>query len=408
MNLLDRFGFTDELIEQRKVYLGLTDEDVARIREAHESIHPYADRIIDRFYDYLLAHPQTAEVIRSFGVERLKELQSAYFRRLTEGTYDRDYVENRLRVGLAHQRIGLDPVWYLGAYNTYTHLVADVLREAFGDDSTRYDLTMISLTKIIHFDMSLALDAYILSAQEALKDKAFAMERLEESKQQLTDMIVHDLQNPLAGIRAFLDHLKGRPQPLSESEVEALDEARRRCSDLNAMIMNVLEIRRAEEGKLEAYLENLDLGELVRGYADEFRLVAERSGLTFDVRVPSAPLPARADQQLLRRILQNLIINGIRHATGATRITVGVEASSDGGAQVFVEDDGGGIAAEHLDLIFEPFGSAELRKRGVRVDTGLGLRFCRLAAEVQGATIRLESGHGRGTRAIITIASTTA
>ena len=74
---------------------------------------------------------------------------------------------------------------------------------------------MASLTKIVYLDMGLALDAYMLEAQRRLEEKNATLDRqnaelkhLQTARQQLSDMIVHDLQNPLAGIIAFLDLLR--------------------------------------------------------------------------------------------------------------------------------------------------------------------------------------------------------
>src|SRR5688572_33443109 len=101
--------------------------------------------------------------------------------------------------------------------------------------------------------MGLAIDAYIHAAQRTLEAANRQLKHVEAARQQLTDMIVHDLQNPLAGIEAFLKLLEPS-EHLSPSFREALQEALRRSHDLSQMILNVLHVSRAQEGKLATYI----------------------------------------------------------------------------------------------------------------------------------------------------------
>jgi signal transduction histidine kinase len=368
-------------IERRKAYLEITSDDERRLHEAHPHLVAHAKEIIDRFYEYLLSHEHTRAMIADPArLARLKELQTRYFDELTSGTYDAAYFDNRLRVGQAHNRVGLSPQWYLGAYNKYLSIVSDVLSRAFGRDYERYFQTMTSLTKIINLDMSLAIDAYHESAQQA--------------RRQLTDMIVHDLQNPLAGITAFLRHFETGPS-LNASERDALAEALRRCDDLGQMILNVLHVSRAEEGRLQTYIENVDLAELARESADSFRLAAEQDGRAIVVEAP-APVPARTDQSLMRRVILNLIRNALRHTPKGTRVVVRA-----GPGRVSVADDGPGIPTDVQPLLFERFGATRLRDAGLRVDSGLGLPFCRVATQAVGAKIEVQSDGKRGTEFVV-------
>jgi signal transduction histidine kinase len=378
MFTIGTFTLTEEEVAKRKAYLEITADDERRLREAHPHLQKHTQSIIDRFYEYLLSHETTRAMLSAPGLlERLKGLQTQYFIELTSGVYDLGYFEKRLRVGLAHQRIGLSPEWYLGAYVKYLHIASDVLSSAFGRDTERFYQSIVSLTKVIYLDMGLALDAYHFSAQGA--------------KKQLTDMIVHDLQNPLTGISTALQVLGSQSAGLTASEREALEEALRRCSDLSQMIMNVLQVSRAEAGLLPTYIENVDLSLIVREVADSFRRTAEQDGRRIELRMPPA-LPVRTDQTLVRRILQNLIRNALRHTPSGTRVTV--EGS---GARILVRDDGPGIPYEVQSKLFEPFGAAALRNANIRVDTGLGLPSCRVMARAIGAELGVESDGKSGT-----------
>ena len=377
------FILTDGEVAKRKAYLEITPKDEDRLREAHDVLKLQAKAVIDRFYEYLLAHEHTRRMLTEPGlIERLKGMQARYFGELTAGTYDLAYAENRVKVGLAHHRIGLSPEWYLGAYVKYLHIASDVLSNAYGRDYERFYQTIVSLTKIIYLDMGLALDAYHFSGREGL-------ERLQAAKKQLADMIVHDLQNPLTGIISALQTLHGYAKGRPDEEV--LEEALRRCNDLSIMIMNVLQVSRAESGELQTYVENLDLAQLARGVTEEFRRTAEREGRAIALEGP-ASLPLRTDQTLVRRILQNLVRNALRHTPKGTRVVVRV----DGRGWVSVIDDGPGIPKEIQAKLFEPFGAAALRGSGLRVDTGLGLPSCQVLAKALGAELAVESDGTRG------------
>jgi signal transduction histidine kinase len=402
-----RFNLTDEEILRRKAYLEITADDERRLREAHPHLQKHFEFIIDRFYEYLLSHEHTRVMLSAPGlIDRLKQLQSRYFQELTAGDYGRAYFENRLKVGVAHNRVGLSPEWYLGAYTKYLHLVSEVLRQEFGRDFDRFFQTLVSLTKVINLDMGLALDAYILVAQQTLAGRQAELEaanvqlrKVDAARRQLTDMIVHDLQNPLAGIAAFLKVLEPS-EHLSPSVREALQEALRRCHDLSQMILNVLQVSRAEEGKLATYIEDVDLALVASESALAFRLAAEIEGRTLVVEAPKSA-PVRTDQSLVRRILYNLIRNALRHTPKGTHVVVRVDRSGKGRMRLSVIDDGPGIAPEVRPLLFERFGAPALRQAGLRVDSGLGLAFCRSAAEAVGATIRIEAAAGGGSEFIV-------
>ncbi len=382
---------SDEEIVRRKKYLEIRPEDERRLEALHSVLERHAGEIIEKFYAYLLTHEFTKKFLETPGmIERLKKLQAEYFLRLTSGRYDREYFENRLKVGFAHERVGLAPQWYMGAYETYFRIVSEVLHREV--PAEQYHDALGSLTKIISLDIGLAIDAYIFKAHERLEETNRKLLQLDRVKRQLTEMIVHDLQNPLAGIEAFLQYVRSRGR-LEGEEVEALEEALARCGDLENMIQNVLQLRKMEEGKLELYVEDLDLRDFVPRCAAAFDLVAKQHSKALEIVVPDSGVPARTDQTILQRILYNLIRNAIKHTRKGTSIRVAVTADRE----ISVTDDGPGIPKELQPRVFEPYGSMGIRGSGMRMDTGLGLPFCRMAVEALGATLSLRSESGQGT-----------
>ena len=92
--------------------------------------------------------------------ERLLTKQREYLLSLVRRRVDERYVEERVRIGEVHERIGLDPRWYLGAYSLYFSLLAPVISEAFRERSERVSQTLVALVKLLMLDAQLAIEAY--------------------------------------------------------------------------------------------------------------------------------------------------------------------------------------------------------------------------------------------------------
>ena len=126
----------------RHAFLEITDADSILLREIHPRVMEKQALFIEAFYDHLLQFPPLQALLKDpETMARLKQTQAAYFSSLTGGDYGADYVKNRLRVGVVHQRIGLEPQWYLGAYRKYLSELVPVLRHLL---DRRYTLLVIS------------------------------------------------------------------------------------------------------------------------------------------------------------------------------------------------------------------------------------------------------------------------
>jgi signal transduction histidine kinase len=247
--------------------------------------------------------------------------------------------------------------------------------------------------------MSLAIDAYQLAAEQRLKEKADSLEKtnaelteLQTSKERLTQMVVHDLQNPLAGVTAFLQVLDKRSDHLDDEERRCVQQALIRCNDVQQLIMNILHLSQAEKGELDVLEANVDLVGLAREATETFLQVAENEGRTLAFVAEEPHIMARTDPALLIRMLHNLIRNALRHTPEGTHVEVEVKPGAH--PAIHVSDDGPGIPAAVQQHVFQPGG---LRRAGVPVDSGLGLAFCKAAADRLGIRLELTSHEGSGT-----------
>src|SRR4051812_17329724 len=107
-------------LASRRAFFSLTDADLARLASLRPLAEKITDAIVEDFYALLLSHVDTKRFFPDEAtIRRVKRTQREYFMGLFAGTCDLAYVEDRLRVGAAHERIGLSPKWYLGAYRKY-------------------------------------------------------------------------------------------------------------------------------------------------------------------------------------------------------------------------------------------------------------------------------------------------
>jgi two-component system, sensor histidine kinase and response regulator len=223
-----------------------------------------------------------------------------------------------------------------------------------------------------------------------LKRQRDDLVRLQLQKERLMAFVVHDLKNPLNAMDLFAQIL-ARDPTISEDARDSAEGIRRGARELARMISNLLDLSKAEEGKLTAKRADVDLEALVSGVTTELDLAARGREVTFEVALEGERVAA--DEDLLRRTLANLLENAMRHAPRTTAVRV--TCSRRGGAmELRVADAGAGIPAGMKELVFEPFVQLEQGEFPLsRGGHGLGLAFCRIAVEAHGGRLWIEDGN---------------
>ncbi|WP_027591123.1 EAL domain-containing protein [Pseudomonas sp. RL] len=164
--LFQRIGLDRAEIHTRIRYLDWTPADGARLNQHAEALRGFHDDFVDSLYVYLQGFEPLSRLLRDENtLRRLKGSQREYYRSLFAGPYDYRYVHERLRVGMVHERIGLEMKWYLGAYRLY---LDRLLAELFAD--SEHLPLFASLLKAVFFDISMAVDAYAATQRQALED----------------------------------------------------------------------------------------------------------------------------------------------------------------------------------------------------------------------------------------------
>lgn len=224
----------------------------------------------------------------------------------------------------------------------------------------------------------------------------------EKIKGSLMHMIVHDLRNPLAIISGRLELLKMKEAELTPDQKNNLDSAFMASDELKKMINNLLDINKMEQGEVVLKKERFSLEALIRNVAGQMDIVAQSQKKNISVEAAGNMPPVTADKHFIGRIVSNLVNNAIKYSPSQGIISVKAFFRPDENLHVVeVADTGRGIPNEYLDKVFDKF--VQVEKKDAKVGHGLGLTFCKMAVEVHGGKIWVESELGKGSTFIFTI-----
>ena len=211
--------------------------------------------------------------------------------------------------------------------------------------------------------------------------------RLALQKDLLMAFVIHDLKNPIGSIDLFAQALV-RDRALPQDARDTAADIRGATRQLMRLIHNLLDISKSEEGKLAPRRAEIDLRALVEEVRETFEVQARSAAVILETAVKVAKLSA--DQDLIRRVLENLIDNAIRHAPKGSAVRIRAERVGPE-THLQIVDRGAGIPLEMRDKIFDRF--VQLDSSAVpssRSGRGLGLTFCKLAIEAHGGRVWVE------------------
>ena len=229
---------------------------------------------------------------------------------------------------------------------------------------------------------------------EELREKNRTLEELKAMEHRLTNLIIHDLRAPLAGIIGYLELLQiNSVGSLDDTSRGDIDKALSVAGQMNEMVNSLLDITRLEEARMPIESSRSDLLLIADEAMESLESIVEYRNL--GTEKPSHPVWVECDPRLTRRIIVNLLHNAIKYTPRDGQITLRVE-SRENSARVSVQDNGPGIAPQYREQIFRKFGLGEIKARDRSQSAGLGLSFCKLATEAQGGEIRLEEAPGGG------------
>ena len=204
----------------------------------------------------------------------------------------------------------------------------------------------------------------------------------------------HEIRTPLNGVLGMAQAMAA--DDLCAVQRERLDVVRQSGETLLAILNDVLDLSKIEAGKLELEEVEFDIGEVAQGAHAAFTAIANKKGLSFDLRVDrSARGVYRGDSTRIRQIIYNLVSNGLKFTEqGEVRVVI---TRNGGEMNIQVRDTGIGIPAERLAHLFQKFEQADASTTRQFGGTGLGLAICRELASLMGGSISAASEPGQGT-----------
>ncbi|MEP1034701.1 two-component regulator propeller domain-containing protein [Ekhidna sp.] len=207
---------------------------------------------------------------------------------------------------------------------------------------------------------------------------------LEHFKESMVSMIAHDLKNPLVSIIRRADRDKN-------DDIKQIDRSGKHMLNL---IENMLDVLRFEKSKMKLDITDFEISETINEVIDELKPVAEERNIQIMNKM-NRKYRVQADQQLIHRVLNNLISNAIKYSHFNSPVEIQT-SESIAGIKVSVKDYGDGIPTQDLKKIFEQFEQSEARSFGGASSTGLGLSFCKLAIHAHGQKMEVDSTKGKG------------
>lgn len=235
---------------------------------------------------------------------------------------------------------------------------------------------------------------YAKQLYDRVQESYRKLQDLEQLRDGLVHMVVHDMRSPLMGITGNLEILETCViDSLAEEDKVCLKDALGAARRLVEMVSSMLDVSRLESGQMPLQLESCTLRQVA---AEAVKLLG---GVLRDTPVvvdaPQDGGTSTFDPAVIRRVFFNLLGNAAKYSPKGCEIKLSIKHEADA-VRVSVSDQGPGIPRELHARIFEKFGQVEGDVRNKGYSTGLGLTFCKLAVEQHGGQIGVESQPGCG------------
>lgn len=255
-----------------------------------------------------------------------------------------------------------------------------------GDDFLTKPIRPGELLARVHAALQLRhMRSTLRTCYDLFKEQRDGLVRLQLEKERVIAFLVHDLKTPLSSVVLNAQVLlanKTLPSDVHEVAHEILSSS----WQLNRMILNVLDLAKADQGQLAPVRKPVVVEEVAQAVLDELRLIAAGRAVELRKRLDAPRMIA--DEELLKRVLANLVENAIRHSPMQGAIEIAT-VSVRGGVELRVTDAGSGVSPELREKIFEAFSQGGEAQTSTD-NRGLGLSFCKRAVEAHGGRIHVE------------------
>jgi signal transduction histidine kinase len=237
----------------------------------------------------------------------------------------------------------------------------------------------------------------VLRAREAdLEKRTAQLIRAATQRSQFVASMTHELRTPIHGVQGLADVIAaGVYGPVTDKQKEACASIKRSAQSLLGLVDDVLQLTRAEAGKIDARPGPVEIAELVERVTASVSWMVGTKNLTLETAIDPDLAIIQSDERWLAHILVNLIANAVKFTPEGGLVRVSAHDHGDV-VELAVEDTGIGIAPEDRDTIFEPFRQVQGGDAKGYGGVGLGLALVAKLCELLAARVELESEVGKG------------
>lgn len=249
-----------------------------------------------------------------------------------------------------------------------------------------------------------SLQQQLQDRNRQLQENYSQLQELEELRDGLVNMVIHDMRSPLSVIRSalgLLQHDLGDRMGIENKE--DIEDAIVSADTLMNMISNLLDISRLEGGEMPLTMEQCNVKGVADSVIKDLAVLSKNITVTTDYRTDNPN--AYCDREVVRRIITNLMSNALKFTQKGGEICLGL-VRYENHLEVSVRDNGPGISRDYHEKIFKKFAQSDNTTHGRRDTSGLGLTFCKLAVESHGGLIGVDSEVGKGSRFWFTLTTT--
>ena len=229
----------------------------------------------------------------------------------------------------------------------------------------------------------------IKAQRDQLNEAINKLKDLENFKNSLTSMIVHDLKNHLNSIISF------SAQVFSEKSMKNINQSGKQM--LN-MVLNILDVQKFEETKVQLNTNVHNILTVVKSSLNDVSILINEKGLTVQNFI-KPQYQSDYDYDIIQRVLINLLTNAIKYTPNGGKLTLNAEPITEDDKdfiKISITDTGTGIPKEMLSKVFDKFTQVAAKKSGGAASTGLGLTFCKMVVEAHGGKVGVDSELGKG------------
>jgi PAS domain S-box-containing protein len=217
--------------------------------------------------------------------------------------------------------------------------------------------------------------------------------KIEEMREDLMSMIFHDLRAPLGNIMSSVTLLQSSIPPDDDMNASILGIAARSGQHLSRLVDSLLDLRRFESGKAVLNQKVSSLLPLIAEAVEQVLPIAQGKSIALTMQLPPQLSPVFIDEDMIRRVLINLIENSVKYTPNEGAVSV-IAHNHEDHVIVSIEDNGPGIPESERSRVFEKF--ARIRREGGPKGLGLGLAFVKMAIEAHGGKVWVDPAQPHG------------